>query len=56
MCPMTKSTSTMPVTATMVFLPIEEKIHRINAFEVPGEVVVEAEETDILDIRLPNTQ
>jgi hypothetical protein len=44
---MTKSTRTMPVTATTVFLPIEEKIQRLNAFEIPGEVVVEAEETDI---------
>jgi hypothetical protein len=45
---MTKSTSTMPVRATTVFLPIEEKSHASRAAEIPGEVDVEAEDADII--------
>ena len=37
----------MPVTATTVFLPIEENSQAIEAFASPWEVGVEAEDADI---------
>jgi hypothetical protein len=50
---MTKSTSTIPVRATTVFLPMDENSQAINALVRPGEEVEEAEDADI-SIRGPN--
>ena len=44
----------MPVTATTVFLPIEENSQEIEAFASPWEEEVEADDADI-SIRLTNT-
>ncbi len=45
----------MPVSATTVFLPIDENSQAINVPVRPGVEVVEAEDADI-SIRGPNTK
>jgi hypothetical protein len=44
---MTKRTRTIPVRATTIFFPIEEKSHVIKELAIPGEEEVEAEEADM---------